>query len=252
MFSCSNDPEITKKENGFQIKYPPIKVQNVEHKKWFVGEKFRDVVSKGIRIHYKLPQFNHSELKELLSGGYIDSLLLRLKKKTYSESETLDTFYINLGRRSGGNDAEYMVTQLREVNLYLVYSAASVERLTRLICPAMKHRFLIEDIEVDDSRFSQANYLVSEQSSYSDHMSKIRMFAGAKHNISGGKSLIGSYYLEGAFYHSLSRRIVGNFLPVSEIVKISDEEMVNIPFCNDPKNWDKTKDDDVRSFKFGR
>lgn len=225
---------------------------NLDHKKWYVGKIGRDVVSKGMRVQYRLPNFDQVELKELLKSGYLDSLLLRLKKRTYSESITLDTFYIPLGRRRSDRENDFIVSQLREINLQLTYAAASVDRLARLMCPALKHRLLIDDYDTGSPMAKSANYIIDKDSGYSDFMSKIRQFEGSRHLINAGKSMIGTYYLEMAFYDSIKHKRVGNFLPASEVFKIANEELIDIPFCDDPKNSDKSTNDDVRSFKFGR
>lgn len=252
LVGCSDSPEIKKQGDSFKIKLTPAKLLNLDHRKWYVGKIGRDVVSKGLRIHYRLPQFRQPELKELLREGFLDSLLIRLKKRTYSESVTLDTFYISLGRKRSDMESDYLITQLKEINLLLVYSAASVERLARLMCPAMKHRYFLDDYEIGGPMGKGAVFVVNAKSAYSDYMSKIEPFDGSRHVINGGKSLIGTYYLEMAFYDSIKRKRVGNFLPSSESFRILDEEVVDIPFCDDPKNSDKSMNDNVRSFKFGR
>lgn len=252
LLSCSDSSEIKKQGDAFQVKILPAELINLDHRKWYVGKIGRDVVSKGMRLHYRLPQFDHIELKSLLKAGFLDSLLIRLKRRTYSESVTLDTFYVNLGRKRSDMESDYMITQLREVNLLLMYSAASVERLARLMCPAMKHRFYIDEYEKGAPLAKAANYLIDAKTGYTDYMSKIRTFNGGRHVISGGNSLIGTYYLEMAFYDSVKRKRVGNFQPASDTFKITDEERIDIPFCDDPKNSDKSINDGVRSFQFGR
>jgi hypothetical protein len=252
LVSCSDSSTITKQGDTFKIKVVPAEVLNLDHKKWYVGKIGRDIVSKGMRVQYRLPQFDQVELKELLKAGYFDSVLLRLKKRTYAESITLDTFYIPFGRRRSDRENDFIISQLRDINLHLTYSASSVDRLARLMCPALKHRFLIDDYGIDSPLVKEANYIISKGSGYTDFMSKIRQFSGGKHKINAGKSMIGTFYLEMAFYDSVKRKRFGNFLPASEVFKVADEERVEIPFCDDPNNANKGTNDNVRSFKFGQ
>ena len=252
LFSCSDKPEIKSIDGIFEVKLPAATIGNIETKDWHVGERGKDIVSKGFRFQIKLPQFDHAELQEMLKAGFLDSLAVKLKRRTYSESKTLDTFILPLGRQIPGTAASYIISQLREINLIINYSAASSNRLTNLMCPAMKHRFLLTDYEVNDPMSKINHYVFGKKDAKSDFMSNIRAFNGAKHTINGGRSLIGSYYLEIAFYDSLKRKRVGNFLPSSELLKITGEERIQIPSCDDPKNRDKTQNSGVRSFKFGQ
>lgn len=225
---------------------------NLDHKKWHVGKIGRDIVSKGMKVQYRLPQFDQVELKQLLGSGYLDAILIRLKRRTYSESETLDTFYLQLGRRRSDSENDFLISQVREINLHLAYAASSVDRLARLMCPALNHRLLIEDFDTEPPLTKSASYRISVESGYSNFVSNIRQFEGGRHLINAGKSFIGAYYLEIAFYDTIKRRIVGDFIPASEVFRISNEELIDIPFCDDTKNSNNSKVQDVRSFKFGR
>lgn len=248
--SCQKRIEVLSGSNSKVLNLPNVEIKETRHFPWRAGPLGRQVVSKGIVASFRLPQFEQSDLKEIVKENVSDSWLVRVKKKTYSTTTTLDQFTLNLAKKSSTRNKHFLITQLPEIKLWFLYEAASVSRLSKLACPPLGHRYLIDEFEKVDSKSSRAQLRI-KSSGEKDYLSKVGIYQPQSHKIDSGKNLVGEFWLEVALYHTGRRERMTDFHRISDRLKITKEIVVDLSNCNSLENKNKIQDEKVMEFQFG-
>lgn len=250
---CTKYSEYTEK-NGIVI-IRPISHGAGEVKiiDWRVGPLRRQKVSKGIRMQVNFPLIERGHLQDLVDKRGVDSWLIRVRRRGPVGSDFLGWFYAPIIKAGRKANSPFRVRQVKAGFIHVYYAAAAVStRFEGFMCPAFKHSKKIDNFEKVNS-YALGKVLSVSPAEQKRVMAKIEPFSYRPFVINGGADLTGEYSLEFALFNFQDKKIMSNFVEVSERIKIAKEIRVTLKGCDSfvipAPNEDSDK---VKQFKFGR
>ncbi len=161
--SCSKEHEVELKNRKYIIDGLDFELRRPRIMPWKVGVKKNKIISQGVMIEAVAPKIS-TEGKELLEKEYgIDSWIFRIIPKGRPHSPLGYLYY------------EFKYVKMRETTVYLklYYHAAVTSKFRSFICPAFKHRTLINDLDVYDNPRSNKRMFVTAGTMYRGRVDKV-------------------------------------------------------------------------------
>ena len=217
-------------QGGIVITPQGIEVKDLKVVRWKVGRDFKKEVSKGIKFHFTLPMLEKEHFKTLLRKG-VDSWIVKVDREKVISSENLDHFTIPLvvvqKRIIGKNDFKPM--RSGRINIFYASSFVSSDKST-LVCPALGHRKVIKELDIERGRKFEQNISVSIVNESSMRF-KSEYLGYEPEKINGGKSLEGTYIIELALYSKKKQRLMSNWFRINEKIVIGTEKEIVLKGC---------------------
>ncbi|MBT3585871.1 MAG: hypothetical protein HN509_13275 [Halobacteriovoraceae bacterium] len=230
-------------------------ISEVQLVKWHVGPPLsKQTITKGIRFEVTFPMLEKDHLQYLVDHLKVDSWLVRLNKRTLTRAARLKPlYYIPLivpQPRSVGSTLR--IRQLEKGFFKVFYKAAAFSpRFAAIRCPQFGHRKVILDFqEVASSGRMKA--LKISRGNKKRVYEKVEKFSYEPKIVDGGRSLLGKFDVEIAFYDSATKTRLSNFASLSDTIKVTKERDGIIKGCNNYKMQDSIDNEKMRQFNFGK
>lgn len=254
MGSCSKSADFKFDKNTAYIKTKDVSIDDVRVVPWRVGKFGKDILSRGIRFSFELPQIDDEALELLYEKKKIDAWLIKLERKDGLHSETLGYYSMMLVSPDQRNSNRLRFSSPKKGSIGVNYAASSISmRLSELPCPALNHRLLIEDYELKTMGVSKQEWVVSGADDYYVP-AKVTMISYSPVTVNGGMRLKGDYTVEIAFYNQKLKRRLSSFVPLVNAARVEKEVEVAVKGCENylvPER-ERNGDNPVRKFKFSR
>ncbi len=211
--SCNKVYDVHKKNGVYFLKDVQTKVQSLKDIEWDIGKSKEATISKGLRFSSSIPNLSQ-ESKIVLSKRYgVDSWLIQISRIRKGQKVALGHFYIRLANMT-------RTTKDFTVNLY--YHAAAVSKRFRMFhCPAFNHRLRLEDYDLVKTKRLKSDDIFIRPIRRLNAKAIALQFAPMV--VSGGRSLLGKYVVDLAFYNSKRKQIYSNWFPSEGTISITRE-----------------------------
>ncbi len=251
--SCSERAEFRFEKNTAYIKTHDVAIDEMRVVPWRVGKFGKDLVSRGIRFSFEMPQIDDDALELLYDKKKIDAWLIKLERKQGLHTEILGYYSMMLVSPDPRNSSHLRFSSPKKGSIGVNYAASSISmRLNELPCPALNHRLLIDDYEIKKSGLSKQEWVVSGADDYYVP-AKVTMISYSPVTVNGGMELKGDYSVEIAFYNQKLKRRLSSFVPLVNAARVEKEIEVAVKGCENYVVPDREKGDDpVKKFKFSR
>lgn len=221
LLGCTKFYEVEKKNGIYLVRQVYSEIDSAKDVDWKIGRKREETISKGMRFSFTLPKIDDHG-KTLLKKKYgIDSWVYRISREHRGQTRILGFFYYPLSSMTGS-------TKNYTLNLY--YHAAAVSKRFRLFhCPAFNHRAVIGKIKIADRPLASAkDMFVREYSRIPAKVSRIHINPMI---FSAGVSMVGTYYVDFAFYDSETKKRYSEWNKVDNTIVITQETSKNVSSC---------------------
>ncbi|MCR9203864.1 MAG: hypothetical protein NXH75_04760 [Halobacteriovoraceae bacterium] len=220
--------------------------------KWKVGKYGKDIVSRGFRLTFEIPDLAESEWQSIYENNEANGWVIRLRKKHSTRNEIMGFMAMEMVSIKPGTEKSFRFSKSRKGSVGVYYAASAISsRLDSLPCPALNHRLIIDDSSVvDDNR--RENLWVTSAVDKKYMSARIQMISYSPITINGGMSLKGNYYIDLALYNTKSKYRVSSWVPVANYVSIEKEDEVGVKGCENYIVPNQGSGDPVKKFKFGR
>lgn len=220
--------------------------------KWKVGKYGKDVVSRGFRLTFEVPDLNEREWQSIFEHNEANGWIIRLRKKYTTRNEVMGFMAMEMISLKPGTEKRFRVSKSRKGSVGVYYAASSIStRLDSLPCPALNHRLLIDSSEViNESR--REKLWVTSAVDKKLMSAKVQLISYSPITLNGGMSLKGDYFIDLALYNTTTRYRVSGWVPIANYVSIQKEEDVAVKGCENYVVPTKGTEDPTKKFKFGR
>ncbi len=221
LVSCTKYHELKKKSGVYYLTDVYNEIQQAKNVEWEVGRKREATISKGIRLNTSISNLS-DEAKSYLYKKYgIDSWIIRLSRERRGYAQGIGYFFINLSNMSR-TSKDYTI------NLY--YHAAAVSKRFRLFhCPAFKHRYDITSFDLEDRLgVEKGDIYIRPVKRFPGKVTPLRF---APMIISGGRSLLGKYFIDMALYNTKTKLLYSEWVPVDKTLIIRQEVARSVASC---------------------
>lgn len=232
-FSCTKKAKVEVSKTHIRVYPQSVKLHKAVIVPWSVGLPDKDqTVSKGVRVSLQFPKIGLKEMDAIISRFEVDSWIVQVKRATYSSSELVGKMYIPISIPGRFADSKYRRLPMKNGVISIYFSAANIsKKYERLPCPMQGHNRLVTSVDID--RFHSQDSLYVGASEAQRVGGKIIDFGYDATVLDGGKSILGDYTFEFAFYNSKEKQRVSNFVKSPDILKIKDEDVIDIRGCED-------------------
>ncbi len=219
--SCSKWFEVKQGNGQLYIDDLENSVIDIDESTWKVGKKKDQIISKGLKIKFKMPKIDKDNAQKLFNNGGINSWIFRINKKSGRGKKPIGHIIYNLQSFNNVSDS---------VTAYIYYhSAAAGSEFRRQKCPAFKHNKKITDYELIDTPKKSYDLFVRRKSSYKSVTIETPSFSPII--FSGDSSLVGTYFLDFALYNSKEKVLYSKWIPMRNLIRVNTEESIRIPSC---------------------
>lgn len=196
-------------------------IERVINVPWKVGLKREARVSQGLRFFTSIPRFSKKAQETLASHYGVNSWIFRFTRVRRGKATKLRYFHLNFVN---------ITRNTKNISVSLFYQAAAVSKKFRFFhCPAFGHRFEISSHEVKERPQAGAKDLYVR--SVEKIRAKVTRFKFSPMVLPAGRSLLGDYYVDMAFYNSSSKQRFSNWHPINGIIRVSQENTKIISSC---------------------
>ncbi len=218
---------------------------------WRVGKYGKDILSRGIRFSFDLPQIDDQSLELLFKEKNIDSWLIKLERRQGIRTENLGYFSMMLVSPDPRSPSHLRFNSPKKGSLGVNYAASSISmRLNELPCPALDHRLLIDEFGLKASGSAHQQWVVSGADDFYVP-AKVTMISYSPIEVNGGMELKGNYSIEIAFYNQKLKRRLSSFVELQKVAAIDKEIEVAVKGCENYIVPERGKDNTLDKFKFG-
>ena len=228
-------------------------VTKVENIKWSVGPSRKQKVSKGIRVESTMPYIDDEAMEAIVDRYKINAWLVRLRRKGLMRNNTVGMISMPLIVGAFPRGSDDRVRQSKGVSFRVYYRSAAVStRFAGFHCPAFEHNLLVENTSVESFGRSTKSLRVNGVTNKS-LQSKISEFS-YNLTLDGGLNMEGQYFIDVAFYDSVSKKRKSSWLTLTNTGKVKREKSVRIKGCENFEipDRDPYQDEKMKQFKFGR
>ena len=250
--SCSKNVDFKFEKNTAYVSTKDVAIDDMRLIPWRVGKTGKDIVSRGIRFSFNLPQISDEALEVLYKQKHIDSWLIKLERKQGLRTEILGYYSMMLVSPDPRNVDKLRFNSPKKGSLGVNYAASSISmRLNELPCPALNHRLLIEDFGLKSTGTVSQKWVVS---GVDDHnvSAKVSVISYSPITVNGGMKLKGEYRVELAFYNQKLKRRLSGFNALAKAATIDKEVEVAVKGCENYIVPARGSEDTTKNFKFGR
>lgn len=251
--SCSKTADFKYESNTAYISTSGVAIDEVREIPWKVGKGARDLVSRGMRFSFELPNIEDQALEVLYSKKGIDSWLIKLSRKQGLRTETLGFYSMMLVSPDPRDSQNLRFSSPKKGSIGINYAASSISmRLNELPCPALNHRYIISSLSLKAQSIKpKQNWVVSGADDIKVNR-KVELISYSPVTVNGGMELKGDYSIELAFYNQKSKRRLSSFVELEKVVSLDKEEVVAVEGCENYIVPERGKGDSIKKFKFGR
>ena len=218
--SCTKWAEVEETNGIHSIKNIEAEIFKLKDIDWKVGKSRGATVSKGFSFKMDIPKIDKKGREVLLEKYGIDSWIYRVIKKERGRTRRLGLVQFDLSNMSRTST---------DITIYIYYHAASISKTFRQFhCPAFGHRLAIDDLNINSDNDGRFNVYSQRARSIKGLVTKP---AFAPVIFSGGKELIGEYYVEIALYNSKEKKSYSKFEKLANSISIESEKKISVPSC---------------------
>ena len=219
--SCSKYYEVQKEKGLHVVKDVSSEIEMVKEVEWKIGRKKEEIASMGIRFSFTIPKISEKGRTILQKKYNVNSWLYRVSRIRRGQKTTLGYFYYPF---SG------MTKSTRTYTANLYYHAASVSKRFRLFhCPAFKHRYKMGEMKtLKRSRMGKSHIYLRNTEKIPAKVSRIQINPII---FSVGRSIVGEYIVDYAFYDSNSKTRFSNWHKVDKKIAVDQEYAKSVPSC---------------------
>lgn len=248
--SCDKKSEVV--YSGKRVIIRPINtgLEKISIIKWKVGMMRNITISRGVQMIINFPNIDKKHLRFLVDNYGVDSWVIKVKRRGMMRNETMGYLYVPI--ILPGQKNIMRINQLTTGSFKVFYAASAVSsRFSRLPCPAFKHDYLIEKVDLERSSPLVTNLIVSPVEE-ERILARVEEFNYANTVVNGGKELRGEYYLEIAFYNKERKVKLSNWIELDGVAKVLRERSVPIAGCENYKIPPRGKEENLyKKFNFG-
>jgi hypothetical protein len=249
-FSCDKNSEVIYSGKRVIIKPKNAGIEDIDIIKWKVGMMRNITISRGVQIIVNFPTIDKKHLRFLVDKYGVDSWIVKVKRRGMMRNETMGYLYIPI--ILPGQKNSMRINQLSTGSFKVFYAASAVSsRFSRLPCPAFKHDYIVEKVEVARTSPLMRKLVVSPVEEQRI-LAKVEEFNYAHTIVNGGEELRGEYYLEIAFYNKERKVKLSNWIELDGLAKVLRERSVPLKGCENFKIPPRGKDENLyQKFNFG-
>ncbi len=233
LFSCQKKSEVIYDGERVSIKPTASGVTDIDPIIWKAGILRNITISRGVQVTFSFPQFESKDLRFFVDKFGVDSWIVKVKRKGMMRNETIGYLYVPI--ILPGQKNAMRINQLKKGSFRILYSASTVSaRFANLPCPAFKHDYLIEKVEIGDAKpFSSKLSLspVEEERL----LVRVEEFNYSNTSLNGGTELRGDYYVDIAFYNKERKTKLSNFIELDGMAKVVREKSTPLTGCENYK-----------------
>lgn len=223
VFSCINLSVLSQKDKQFFLKVKNAKITGLDASQWAVGPKGKQRVDRGVRVKVSLPQLKKEDAALLRKERGIDSVLLRISREVRGALITVG--YLSVPLNEKGLTA-------KEVLFFLDYYAAGIRSShTRYVCPPFDHNFKVYGLDIVDQPKKMESMIISSQYERSVKDGHHSRFLYNGQRFVAGRTVLGRYYLNLAFYDSSKNLLKSEYYPFEQSFRIGGHERHSIKGC---------------------
>ncbi|MCB9059997.1 MAG: hypothetical protein H6622_00575 [Halobacteriovoraceae bacterium] len=232
--SCRETSTVTYGQDRTVIlKVKDTSVKDFEIVDWKVGPYYKQEVSKGVRFTIQFPKLERTDVLKISELTNVDSWLVRISRSTIAGQDNLGFMYVPFVVPGTERMNNFRVRQLEKGIVQIFYSAASVStRFERFKCPAFNHRKVIDEVVLEDV-FAPDQQLTISPVREETMPYRVEEFSLVPNSINGGKSLIGEFQIEMAFYDSRTKTKKSNYIQLDKKIIVKNETNEIISGCED-------------------
>ncbi len=254
MSSCTKSVDFHFTKNTAYIKTKGVSIDEMRVVPWRVGKFGKDILSRGIRFSFELPQIDNDALELLYEKKKIDAWLIKLERKEGLRTEILGYYSMMLVSPDPRNPNNLRFSSPKKGSIGVNYAASSISmRLSELPCPALNHRLLIDEHDLKSMGPSKQEWVVSGADDYYVP-AKVTMISYSPVTVNGGMELKGDYTVEIAFYNQKLKRRLSSFVALVNAASVEKEIEVAVKGCENYVVPERQREgeDPVKKFKFSR
>lgn len=240
--SCQKKSTMEIEKNRVVLSPSPFAVSDLSTLDWRVGNERKQIVSRGFNITIDIPQLTRADLVHLIEERQIDSWYIQLHRRGVTRTEVLYKTAVPLSKKTG---------QIKTALFPIQYAASAISmRMAESPCPTFSHRYLISGLSKE--RQNSGIQTLTSSALNEAYIGPGYVMAEIRpSSINGGGRLQGEYRVEIALFDTKTHRRKSNFVAMSDVIKISNEAIVDIKGCENFKLQDSPSKD-MREFRFGR
>lgn len=248
--SCDKKSEVIYSGKRVIIKPVNAGIADIDIMKWKVGMMRNITISRGVQVTVNFPKIAKEHLRFLVDKYSIDSWVVKVKRRGMMRNETIGYLYVPI--ILPGQKNVMRINQLSTGSFKVFYAASAVSsRFSRLPCPAFKHDYLIEKVDIQRTKPLMTKLVVSPVEEQRI-LAKVEEFNYSNTVINGGKELRGEYYLEIAFYNKERKVKLSNWIELDGVAKVLRERSIPLKGCENFKIPPRGKDENLyKKFNFG-
>lgn len=251
--SCTEKSGVTIRGEMSVVAAVGHSIKDIDENIWKVGPLGKQRVSKGFRVEISLPVLSIGHMQDIYKKHNMDSWILKAKQRSSYRGQVIGYMYFPLLSPGQDKGSNLRVTQLKRGIFSINFSAAAVStRLRTLPCPAFKHEFRIDKLNVVSEKPSGENIFISSTQA-KRVVSKVERFT-TRIILNGGASLRGDYMFELAAYNSRTKMRLSNWINIAGRAVVGSEIKKSIKGCENFKvpPAREGRSHPAARFKFGR
>ena len=253
--SCSKNAKLVEEGNKMFIYAEDLKVKLIKEIPWKVGPYYKQKISRGVRIHFGLPQLNTEDMKKLYKEKGIDSWIVKVKRRASTSSRTIGYFAVQFAFENPKEPGEIRFAQSGSASVGIYYAASSLStRLDNIPCPALDHRLKINEVVVEKSKTVQSKLFSITSAETESIRAKVHAIAYSPVTVNGGMNLTGEYIAEIALYRLGKKEKASSYIVLDDYARIGREQTTVIRGCKGYRIPERSDKDDnlMKKFKFKR
>lgn len=236
--SCVSYSPLIKdeKSNIDFVKPTPIKILGFKTVPWTIGQEKLIDLDQGLRLDFSLPVLKSSHLEELHNKRGVDALFAKIWYTDGKRDMLLGYLEIPLFRKvkSLRDQVSMGLKEKKTEKAYaqINYIASTlVPRTIQFKCPPLHHHFVLGDIKIRDFISKSDTKFVFISNNETEINRKVYPFTFQPQIFRGWHSLVGQYFIELAYYNSLKKRILTNFIRGQNYIDVLTEKEISVNEC---------------------
>ncbi len=235
---CISATKVSRnKYDHYTISAKDLKIDSYKTIDWKMRDRKETVLHQGFQIKLRLPLISKGDLEKLAREKGVDSYIIKIGHQAGVSARHLGYLEIPFYRYTRSLRSSEITGQ-KYIKVYKTYfqinykAASLVPRTVNFICPPLKHRLKISDIE--EKSFSKVDLSFTLGPLNEKYIrSNTQKFLAQSALFAGGVSLQGIYVMDIALYDSQKKRVVSSFVRVPEYIEVKSEEEISLKECDD-------------------
>lgn len=231
---------------GVRLRSVPLGINEVKIQPWLAGIAKKAGVSRGVQVEIDLPILSAAD-SELIYQKGITGFILRVGKVAGAGSSTLGYLYVPILEMKKGRSSSQYASQFKSVFVEILYSAAYPSmRFSKSDCPQLGHAKKIVSSKIK-GKLKKIDLVNLADKLLNGKFTKVAM---KPFSVNSGKSLLGTYVFDLAFYNLRDKRLKSDFTRLPQEVLVSNEKELSLK-CRSKQLGPIKSGNPMRSFRFG-